>query len=492
MSGKRKHRNTHEYLRYLKGELSREERHAFERDLEADPFLQEAMQGMEALDPRELEEDLLSIHATLQKRLSRRRRLRWYYAAASVASLLIVGTIFLTIYNVNPKTASESIPNDESFLHEERTTQPKTAGKENFEDEGIPAPDKAGKGDEMQEQEAAPEEKEVVPEEHEVAAPAAPVPEITPEEGGAGKVAEAGKTDEARKADEAKRVAGPVRAAVQEPAPEAPEVVAVEAQPLRSRKKKEVEEEVIPEQDAAISAKAAAMPEQKAAMPEQKAAIMLPDAGVEAQGRRVSGIVISAENQEPLPGASILVKGIDSGLVADTDGRFTLVADPQTPPTVIASYVGMEPGEYKLDENKENRLVLQPNPNMLNEVVVMDSEDLDRLLDTGAVQNISADNQIYTYQGAEPEGGLEAFKMYIEEQIRFPAGDTVNQRGVVVLKFNVSSDGILSGIQTLRSTGEPFTREAIRLLQQGPSWKPARDENGTTDDVVRMRIVFKK
>jgi TonB family protein len=202
--------------------------------------------------------------------------------------------------------------------------------------------------------------------------------------------------------------------------------------------------------------------------------------------------VVSAENQEPLPGASILVKGIDSGLVADTGGRFTLMADPQTPPTVIASYVGMKPGEYRLDENKVNRLVLQPDPNTLNEVVVMDSEDLDRLLDTGAVQDISAENKVYTYQGAEPEGGLEAFKMYIEEQIRFPAGDTVNQRGVVVLKFNVSSDGTLSGIQTLRSTGEPYTREAIRLLQQGPSWKPARDENGPTDDVVRMRIVFNK
>jgi FtsZ-interacting cell division protein ZipA len=485
MSGKHKHRSTHEYLRYLKGELSREERHAFERDLEADPFLQEAMEGMEALDPRELEEDLLSMHANLQKRMSRRRRLRWYYAAASVASLLIVGTIFLTIYNINPKTSSESIPRDESFLHEERSTQAGDADKVILKDEGTRVPDEAVVADKTA-------DREVAPNVHEITVSTVPAQEVTAEVAG--------------KAADDQRVAESMRAVVQEPAPEAPEILAVEAQPQRARKKTEVEEEVIPEQDAAISAKAAELPEQRAAIPEQKAdfaeqkadiaeqkaAVIPPDAETRAQGRRVSGIVISAENQEPLPGASILVKGTDSGIVAGMDGRFTVTADPQTPPTVIASFVGMEPGEYRLDENKENQLVLQPDPKMLNEVVVMDSEDLDRLLGAGTDQNISADNQIYTYQGAEPEGGLDAFKMYIEEQIRFPAGDTLNPRGVVVLKFNISGDGTISGIQTLRSTGEPFTREAVRLLQQGPAWKPARDENGTTDDVVRMRIVFKK
>jgi hypothetical protein len=478
MSGKRKHRNTHEYLRYLKGELSREERYAFERDLEADPFLKEAMQGMESLNPRELEEDLLSIHATLQKRLSRRRRIRWYYAAASVASLLIVGTIFLTIYNINPKTASESIPRDESFLHEESITQPGVADKESLEKTQVPVP-------EITAEEPAAQDKGKIREEAMEVAEAGENAEV-------GKVAAGAKVTEAGKAAEDERVAEPRRAMVQEPAPEAPEVVAVEAKPLRTRKKAESEENVIPEQDAAISAKAAAMPEQNEALQEQKAAIMLPDAGAQAQGRRVSGIVVSAENQEPLPGASILVKGTDSGLVTNLDGRFTMVADPQTPPTVIASYVGMEPGEYKLDENKENKLALQPDPNMLNEVVVMDSEDLDRLLDMGAAQDISADNQVYTYQGAEPEGGLNAYKMYIEEHIRFPAGDTFSNREVVVMRFNVDSKGTISQIESLRSPGQPFTEEVIRLLLNGPDWKPARDENGPTDDVVRMRIVFKK
>ena len=34
--------------------------------------------------------------------------------------------------------------------------------------------------------------------------------------------------------------------------------------------------------------------------------------------------------------------------------------------------------------------------------------------------------------------------------------------------------------------------EAIRLLSDGPSWKPAKNESGDIEDVVRMRIVFKR
>ena len=82
--------------------------------------------------------------------------------------------------------------------------------------------------------------------------------------------------------------------------------------------------------------------------------------------------------------------------------------------------------------------------------------------------------------------------MYIEEQIRFPAGDSLSKREVVVLKFNVARDGSISKIQPLRSPGMEFTEEAIRLLEEGPVWNPARNESGDTEDVVRMRIVFKR
>ncbi len=429
MSAKRKHRNPNEYLKYLKGELSSEERYTFERDLQADPFEMDAMEGMEQVPAGELEEDLLSVHADMHKRLKRRRRRTFYYAAASVASLLIVGTVFLNIYNINPKSAQEAIPKDETFLHEDVTEQVDIPVREEKSvDRNI-----MEEADDLEEKPAKEEE---LPAQIPVQAEA-PVPEQTEI------------SEEVEIIFQEEKTLGAIEMVSEEaeapvPVSRADELVVMEAQPKRSQKKGRTQKARAQEAPSSYSTK------------------------------RVSGVVLSSEDMEPLPGASLMVKGSDSGMVADMDGRFALETDPQDQTTVIASYVGMETEEFQLAGGSENRVVMQPDLATLDEVVVIGSE---------------ADNN---YSGAEPEGGLETYKMYIEEQIRFPAGDTISKREVVVLKFNVESDGSISRINTLRSPGDSFTEEAIRLLNDGPSWNPAKNENGPTDDVVRMRIVFRK
>jgi hypothetical protein len=207
---------------------------------------------------------------------------------------------------------------------------------------------------------------------------------------------------------------------------------------------------------------------------------------------RIGGIVLSSEDMKPLPGASIMLKGSDSGLVADLNGRFSLVSDQQDQTTIIASYVGMETNEYQLVRGNENQVLMQPDLSSLNEVVVIGYDADKSRYATGAVQTINLKEEEITYSGAEPVGGLQAYKMYIEEHIRFPAGDTLSEKEVVVLKFHVEQDGSISNIQTLRSPGNYYTTEAIRLLNDGPAWKPAKNESGNIKDVVRMRIVFKR
>lgn len=45
---------------------------------------------------------------------------------------------------------------------------------------------------------------------------------------------------------------------------------------------------------------------------------------VAAQNSPITGIVISAEDNEPIIGASVLVKGSTTGAVTDLDGKFTI------------------------------------------------------------------------------------------------------------------------------------------------------------------------
>ena len=49
---------------------------------------------------------------------------------------------------------------------------------------------------------------------------------------------------------------------------------------------------------------------------------------VMAQTRRVTGTVISAEDNEPIIGASVVIKGTQNGTVTDIDGKYVLTASP--------------------------------------------------------------------------------------------------------------------------------------------------------------------
>ena len=59
-----------------------------------------------------------------------------------------------------------------------------------------------------------------------------------------------------------------------------------------------------------------------------------------AQTRKVTGTVISAEDNEPIIGASVMVKGTTIGTVTDVDGAFSLDV-PNTTKVLTFSFVGM-------------------------------------------------------------------------------------------------------------------------------------------------------
>jgi hypothetical protein len=61
----------------------------------------------------------------------------------------------------------------------------------------------------------------------------------------------------------------------------------------------------------------------------------------------------------------------------------------------------------------------------------------------------------------------------------------------VVISFLVRSTAAIDSIKVIRSPGKEFSEEAIRLIRNGPTWKPAERNGEKIDDEVRVRIVFK-
>ena len=457
MSDRKQYRTANEYLQYLKGELSNQERHSIERDLETDPFEKEAMEGLEAITPGEAEEDILAMHAKLRKRMRRKRKIAFYSAAASIASLLIVGTIFLQIHDFNPEIAEKSMLDEKSFSTAAESDESGATG-EGSEPVVLEEQKDAG----------ARAETEIT----EVQVADAPDPEVTALE----------------VADEVARAEAPIRETEMKYDMEVvdekivatdEEIVAMEAEPVPGAAKRTKSVRYKP---------AAEAPEQ-----EQKMALRQEEFTHLVSGK-VSGVVISGEDMGPIPGAAVSIKGTSRGVVTDMDGRFTIPVEYDSNTTIIASFVGMETQEYQVAETQDFELVMQPDAMTLDEVVIVGRGVQRRAEQTGAYTTVDLKEEEAgtDYTLAEPTGGYKAFKQYIEEHISFPSEESTVSRAIVVLRFTVSHTGNIEDIMALRSPGLAFTREAERLLLEGPSWLPASSDKGTKEDAVRVRIVFKK
>ncbi|MBO4660308.1 MAG: SusC/RagA family TonB-linked outer membrane protein [Prevotella sp.] len=103
----------------------------------------------------------------------------------------------------------------------------------------------------------------------------------------------------------------------------------------------------------------------------------------------VSGTVISAEDNEPVIGASVMIKGTTTGTVTDIDGRYT-ISSPQSNPQLVISYVGMKTVTIKGGQNIKT--VLQNDDRTLQEVVVTGIQKMDKRLFTGATTKVSAED----------------------------------------------------------------------------------------------------
>ncbi len=106
---------------------------------------------------------------------------------------------------------------------------------------------------------------------------------------------------------------------------------------------------------------------------------------------KVTGVVVSADDGEPVIGATILVKGREStGTSTDIDGRFTLTV-PSSDSKLVVSYVGMNTKEVKVSTS-DMKITLESNSQVLDEVVVTGMGKMDKRLFTGATTQISADD----------------------------------------------------------------------------------------------------
>lgn len=108
------------------------------------------------------------------------------------------------------------------------------------------------------------------------------------------------------------------------------------------------------------------------------------------QRASVSGVIIDANTQETIVGASVLVKGTTTGAVTDIDGKFTMAVD-KLPVTLVVTYVGYQKKEVKVSSQGQTTITLSEDSQMMDEVIVTGYGTFKKSAYAGSAANVKAD-----------------------------------------------------------------------------------------------------
>lgn len=153
-----------------------------------------------------------------------------------------------------------------------------------------------------------------------------------------------------------------------------------------------------------------------------------------AQQLNISGVVISSEDNEPLIGATVSVKGNPTkGVITDINGQFQLSVETGTKMLVV-SYVGMKTQEIRVPrKEKELKIVLIPETMDIDEVVVTGYGNFSKSSFTGSANTLRTDML------------KEVPVMSVEQKLQ----------------------GMTTGVQITSSSGQPGANQSIRIRGMG-------------------------
>ncbi|HEX8530816.1 MAG TPA: TonB-dependent receptor [Cytophagales bacterium] len=154
-------------------------------------------------------------------------------------------------------------------------------------------------------------------------------------------------------------------------------------------------------------------------------------AGLAAAQTSITGKVISGENNNPLPGVNVTVKGTTTGTTTGADGTYSLGAPAGS--TLVFSFIGFVTEEVAAGNRTVVDVTLNPDIKSLSEVVVIGYGERERKDLTGAITSVNA-QEITSTPIASVDQALQ---------------------------------GRVSGVQITTTSGDPGARQTIRIRGVG-------------------------
>ncbi len=186
------------------------------------------------------------------------------------------------------------------------------------------------------------------------------------------------------------------------------------------------------------------------------------------QQKTVTGSILD-ENGEPMIGVSVVVKGTTTGTITDFDGNFSLNV-PSDAKMLEVSYVGYKTQEVTIGDSPLS-IILQPDNQLLDEVVVIGYGTMKKRDLTGAVVTVKSDD-ITLNPGANPMQALQGKVAGLDiTKESGQAGSSVKMQLRGTRSFTAKGDPtfIIDGMPGDYATLNPNDIESIEVLKDASS-----------------------
>lgn len=174
---------------------------------------------------------------------------------------------------------------------------------------------------------------------------------------------------------------------------------------------------------------------------------------------------VTTQDGKPIVGASVLVAGTGIRTYTEPDGSFELSAQ-YSNYNLIINYIGYD------------RMTVTPQTNYLMQITMKEKEPVveEKLIEVVTEQQpiVTQDDKKRStiIKTPKPVDGDRSYRRYLEKNMVRPSDECANTKGDVRVTFQVNEKGRPYNIKVTQGLCPSADKEAIRLIQNGPSWTP--------------------
>ncbi|QGY45003.1 TonB family protein [Maribellus comscasis] len=200
----------------------------------------------------------------------------------------------------------------------------------------------------------------------------------------------------------------------------------------------------------------------------------------------VSGKV-SDKNGNPIPGASVLVKGAAVGTITNPEGIYKLELEEKNA-TLVFWMIDYQKKEIQVSDKSEINVELVHDEDIkLQNILIPEYKSQQKGGKAGS-------EEVFYNIDETPQfpGGEDALKKYISHSIKYP--ETALQKGIegnVYITFIVTKDGKVTDPKVTKGIAPTLNNEALRVVNNLPEWKPGKKDGKNVDSYYTVPVEFK-